>query len=160
MKEPSIAHRLHEKLVERKEGVVIAESCTGGSVVAALTKFPGASTYLLGGLVVYSNEMKMRFLGVSQETLRLFGAVSAPVVTEMVEGIFARTTATWGVALSGIAGPDGGTKEKPVGTIYLAIGKRGEKIESQLIPIPLHQSRLTNIELATTYTLETLLHKL
>lgn len=114
---------------KRGKKLVCAESCTGGRIASLVTTPAGASVYFLGSLVTYSNELKHSLLGVSNSTLERKGAVSAETVREMVEGLFARTQADYALAVSGIAGPSGGSKEKPVGTIYVAIGQRGEAAE-------------------------------
>ncbi|HUQ05573.1 MAG TPA: competence/damage-inducible protein A [Kofleriaceae bacterium] len=105
--------------------VAVAESCTGGMVGALLTDLAGSSGYFLGGAIVYSNEEKVRQLGVAPATLEAHGAVSEETVLEMAKGIRARTGADIGVAVSGIAGPGGGTPEKPVGTVWLAVDGPG-----------------------------------
>ena len=97
-----------------------AESCTGGGIAQAITAVPGASQWFDCGFITYSNGAKERLLGVSPEILRTQGAVSAPVVAAMVRGCLARSAAQVGLAVSGIAGPGGGTPEKPVGTVYFA----------------------------------------
>lgn len=109
--------------------LALAESCTGGALAARITAEAGASEYFLGSIVAYSNEWKVKFLGVRKETLAQFGAVSGEVVREMVEGLFVRTEATLAVAVSGIAGPTGGTPDKPVGTIWIGLGRREGSIE-------------------------------
>ena len=110
----------------RQRGVTIgcAESCTGGALTAALTSVAGASDYVVGGLVAYTDGMKERLLGVRSETLERYGAVSGETVREMAEGVLERLGVDCAVAISGIAGPDGGSEEKPVGTVWLAIGTR------------------------------------
>jgi nicotinamide-nucleotide amidase len=105
--------------------VAVAESCTGGMVGALLTDLAGSSGYFLGGAITYSNDEKVRQLGVSPDTLAAHGAVSEETVLEMASGIRARTGAEIGVAVSGIAGPGGGTAEKPVGTVWLAVDGPG-----------------------------------
>ncbi|MFW1676685.1 CinA family protein [Pontibacter sp. JAM-7] len=97
-----------------------AESCTGGGVAAAITSVAGSSAWFDCGFVTYSNLAKTRMLGVATETLSEHGAVSEAVVTEMAEGALARSEATIAVAISGIAGPDGGSQDKPVGTVWFA----------------------------------------
>lgn len=108
-------------LTERKKTLALAESCTGGFIAHRLTNVPGASAVLLAGLVTYSNEAKQQFLGVRPETLAAHGAVSEAVAREMAEGVRIRTGADYAIAVTGIAGPGGGTGEKPVGTVWLAL---------------------------------------
>nr|WP_319555230.1 nicotinamide-nucleotide amidase [uncultured Vibrio sp.] len=97
-----------------------AESCTGGGVAAAITDIAGSSGWLDRAFVTYSNEAKMEMLGVQAHTLETHGAVSEPVVIEMVQGALEHSNATIGVSISGIAGPSGGSEEKPVGTVCFA----------------------------------------
>jgi nicotinamide-nucleotide amidase len=108
-------------LSEKNLTLAVAESCTGGLIGHRITNIPGSSKYLLGDLVTYSNEVKESVLGVSAETLAKFGAVSEECVREMAAGARKRTGANVAVATSGVAGPDGGTAEKPVGTVCIAI---------------------------------------
>jgi len=108
-------------LTERKQTLAVAESCTGGCLSNRLTDIPGASAVFVAGLVTYSNAAKQEFLGVRTATLEQHGAVSEPVAREMAEGARARTHATYALALTGIAGPGGGTPAKPVGTVYIAL---------------------------------------
>ncbi|MGR5196280.1 nicotinamide-nucleotide amidase [Vibrio sp. WZ-1] len=105
-----------------KHGHVLttAESCTGGGVATAITDIAGSSAWLDRAFVTYSNEAKMEMLGVQAATLEAHGAVSEPVVIEMVQGAIKNSNATIGVSISGIAGPGGGSKEKPVGTVCFA----------------------------------------
>ena len=108
-------------LAERKQTLALAESCTGGYIANRVTNVPGASAVLIAGLVTYSNEAKQRFLGVSPETLARHGAVSESVAREMAEGARRETGADYALAVTGIAGPGGGTSDKPVGTVFLAL---------------------------------------
>ena len=108
-------------LTERKQTLVLAESCTGGYVANRITDVPGASVVFLSGLVTYSNESKQQLLGVRAETLAQHGAVSEPVAREMAEGARSRFSADYAIAITGIAGPGGGTPEKPVGTVFIAL---------------------------------------
>ena len=109
------------RLTERKQTLALAESCTGGFLAHRITNVPGASAVFLAGLVTYSNEAKQRLLGVRAETLAAHGAVSEPVAREMAEGTRERNGADYALAVTGIAGPAGGTPEKPVGTVFIAL---------------------------------------
>lgn len=113
----------------RKKGLTFstAESCTGGGISARITSVPGSSAYFKGSVVAYSNEVKINLLNVSEDTLKAYGAVSREVVVEMVKGAMNALKTECAVATSGIAGPDGGTLAKPVGTIWLAAAYK-EKI--------------------------------
>lgn len=108
-------------LAKKKQTLAVAESCTGGLTAHRITNVPGASKYFLGGVVSYSNESKTAVLGVSPETLKKHGAVSAQTAIEMAQGIRRATRADYAVAITGIAGPTGGTQEKPVGTFHVAL---------------------------------------
>lgn len=130
-------------LLERGLTVATAESCTGGYLAHRITTIPGASAYFLGSTVAYSNEVKMKQLGVRSETLEQHGAVSEETVIEMVQGALKLFESNIAIAISGIAGPDGGTPEKPVGTIWLAIGN---KYKTQTLKLQLSKDRLRNIE--------------
>ena len=115
------AELLVKLLKERGLSVSAAESCTGGLFTACITEVPGASWVLNESIVTYSNEAKMRELGVSESTLEEHGAVSYETAKEMAEGIRRHTGADMGIGITGIAGPDGGTDEKPVGTVYAGV---------------------------------------
>lgn len=99
----------------------VAESCSGGLIAKRITDIPGSSGYFLLGVVTYSNSSKERVLGVSKELLEAHGAVSSEVASAMAEGVRSLSGSDLGIATTGIAGPDGGTPEKPVGTVYIAI---------------------------------------
>jgi nicotinamide-nucleotide amidase len=109
------------ELTARKQTLAIAESCTGGAIAHRITNVPGASAVLIAGLVTYANSAKEKFLGVRAETLAAHGAVSEAVAREMAEGARRETGADYAVAVTGIAGPSGGSAEKPVGTVFLAV---------------------------------------
>ena len=130
--ENSIAQTVYELLLARGETVSFAESCTGGMLAAAIVDNPGASGVLNESYVTYSNEAKMRLLGVRAETLERFGAVSAECAREMAAGVRRVSGADWGVSVTGIAGPEGGTDEKPVGTVYVGVAGRGG-VEAHLL---------------------------
>lgn len=118
--EESIAYHL------KKEGqtVAVAESCTAGGIAAALCSIPGASAYFKGGIIAYSNEVKMNQLGVLSDSLLEHGAVSLEVVMQMATGVRLLMNTDYGIATSGIAGPQGGSEDKPVGTVWIAISTR------------------------------------
>jgi nicotinamide-nucleotide amidase len=108
-------------LTKRKKTLAIAESCTGGFIANRITNVPGASEVFLGGIVAYSNRVKEKFLGVRAATLKKHGAVSKEVAREMAEGARKKFSADFAIAVTGIAGPRGGTKDKPVGTVFIAV---------------------------------------
>lgn len=108
-------------LKTRGETLATAESCTGGNIAHRFTAMPGASEYFKGGVVAYSNEVKIALLGVDPESLNRYGAVSQSVAEQMAEGVRRATGVTYGISTTGIAGPTGGTPEKPVGTVWMAV---------------------------------------
>lgn len=120
----SLAERVLQLLQARGASLTTAESCTGGLIASMLTRIPGSSAAYHAGFVTYSNAIKQAVLGVQPQTLADHGAVSEEVVLEMARGALARADADFAIAVSGIAGPDGGTAEKPVGTVWLAWGDR------------------------------------
>jgi nicotinamide-nucleotide amidase len=118
-----------QRLIETGKTVAVAESCTGGMLGARLTETPGSSAAFLGGILSYSNEAKAELLGVDRELLVTHGAVSAPVAKAMAQGARERLGADIGISITGVAGPDGGTPEKPVGLVYIGVA-RGEKVRA------------------------------
>lgn len=132
----SLPAELVRILDERHKRVATAESCTGGLIASQLTSVPGSSRVFEGGFVTYSNTMKHRVLGVRQETLDAHGAVSEPVVREMVAGALRVSSADYAVAVSGIAGPGGGTESRPVGTVWIAWGG-ADSIRAMQMLVPL-----------------------
>ena len=120
-----------------------AESCTGGYIAHLMTLTPGASRYFEGSFITYSNRLKENMLGVSPDTLKKFGAVSAETVREMLNGLLENAGVDVGIAVSGIMGPDGGTPEKPVGTVWIAIGNRENP---KVLQLSLGKDRSRNIE--------------
>ncbi|MCP9927374.1 competence/damage-inducible protein A [Cyanobium sp. CH-040] len=127
----SLAAVVLELLRQRDETVAVAESCTGGGIGAALAAVPGASDAFLGGVIAYANAVKQGVLGVSETSLAVHGAVSDPVALAMAEGVLRLTGATWGIAVTGIAGPGGGSAAKPVGLVHIAVaGPDGSRSEA------------------------------
>jgi nicotinamide-nucleotide amidase len=116
-----------EHLTARKKTIATAESCTGGFIANQITNVPGASTVFLAGYVTYANETKTAALGVDATLIRKHGAVSEPVARQMAEGAALKAGADFALSTTGIAGPDGGTAEKPVGTVFVALAERGRE---------------------------------
>lgn len=128
-----LSTRLGQSLKEKGQYITCAESCTGGWIAKTITDIAGSSAWFERGFVTYSNQAKSAMLGVRASTLERHGAVSAPVVHEMALGALAAAAADYAVAVSGIAGPDGGTLEKPVGTVWFGFAARRREPFSQLM---------------------------
>ena len=139
-----------------KEGLTLAtaESCTAGNIAAMITAIPGSSHFYKGGIIAYADEVKVNILGVNPETLEKHGAVSEEVVIEMAKGAMKSMNSDCSVATSGIAGPTGGTPDKPVGTVWIAVAM-GEKVMT--MKASGDEGRNKNIENATLYALQMLL---
>ena len=116
-----LTEKIIQKLAKEEKTISFAESCTGGRIAAAFTAISGASDVLHGACVTYSNDIKHLWLGVSEEVLEKYGAVSEPCVAQMLEGIQKMADSDYAIAVSGIAGPTGGTEFKPVGTVYIGV---------------------------------------
>lgn len=125
---PAKIAKLAERVVAENKAagrtIAVAESCTGGLVCAAITEVPGSSAVLGSGYVTYSNDAKMKMLGVNEDILDTFGAVSVAVAWAMAQGALKKSGADIAVAISGVAGPDGGTEKKPVGTVVFAVAEK------------------------------------
>lgn len=130
-----------------------AESCTGGNIGHKIVNIAGSSQYYLGSFITYSYELKEHLLGVKNETLNNYGAVSEQTVSEMLDGVLNATKSDYAIAVSGIAGPDGGTHEKPVGTVYIGVAGRDKKIIKKHF---FTKTRELNIEYASLYALHEL----
>ncbi len=117
----ALSQRVGAALIERGDTVCAAESCTGGLILSTLTDCAGSSAYVAGGVVTYSNEAKMRLLGVGEETLTAHGAVSEETAAEMARGALALFSADYALSVTGIAGPGGGSAEKRVGLTYIGL---------------------------------------
>jgi nicotinamide-nucleotide amidase len=131
---------------DHKLTLATAESCTGGNISRMITEIPGSSKMFQGAVVSYANEVKEGVLGVSIETLKVHGAVSEETVIQMVNGVKHLLKVDYAIATSGIAGPDGGTPEKPVGTVWVAVAGKNE-VKTKLFHF--HHDRLINIERTT-----------
>jgi len=140
-------------LKERKANIALAESCTGGYIAHKLTSISGSSSYFDGSLITYSYDAKENFLGVNHETLLQNGAVSEETVREMVAGVKQKFKTTYAIAVSGIAGPDGGTPDKPVGTVWIALATEKEIIAKKFF---FHRNRIQNIEMTCVAALNML----
>jgi len=128
MKPDEFVHHVVTTLIKKNLTLSTAESCTGGLIAKLITDVAGSSHIFLGGVVSYSNAMKMKWLGVRTETLEKFGAVSPETVAEMLDGIRQATNSDLAVAVSGVAGPTGGTPEKPVGTVFVGWLVKAQKV--------------------------------
>ena len=132
---PDLVERLAQALRARGAMLATAESCTGGLIAGACTEISGSSDWFERGFVTYSNAAKTELLGVSTELLAVHGAVSDPVVRAMTEGALARAPVQWSLAVTGVAGPTGGSADKPVGTVWFGwAGPEGVTSECRLFP--------------------------
>jgi nicotinamide-nucleotide amidase len=127
----ALAERINHTLVGRKQMIVTAESCTGGLIAGALTDVPGSSDAVFGGYVTYHNEAKSGMIGVDRELIRAHGAVSEQVARAMAEGALKTSGASVAIAVTGIAGPGGGTEGKPVGLVHFAYADSGKTIHME-----------------------------
>jgi nicotinamide-nucleotide amidase len=141
---------LGRMLRDRGMSLAIAESCTGGGIANRITNVPGASEYFVGGVITYSNEVKKDLLGVLAETLDKFGSVSRQTASEMAQGVRNRFGADIGMSVTGILGPGGGSKEKPVGTVWLGISSQKS---TSAVKLCLGKDRIRNKERASTAAL-------
>ncbi len=147
-------------LSARNETMSTAESCTGGYIAHLITSIPGSSKYFKGSVVSYDNEVKENVLNVSDETLQTFGAVSEETVKEMLKGALDVLKTNYAIAVSGIMGPDGGSAEKPVGTVWIAVGSKSfDKLRIETQKLNLRFDRMRNIQITSMNALN-LLRKL
>ena len=145
-----LAEGLGQSLKVNGYKITTAESCTGGWIAQAITEIPGSSAWFDRGFVTYSNNAKVQMIGVNPQTLAQYGAVSAEVAQQMAAGALANSESDWAIAVTGIAGPDGGSEEKPVGTVYVAWqSKIGfSKVERLQLSGNRHQIRRQTVILA------------
>ncbi|MFL1908596.1 nicotinamide-nucleotide amidase [Plesiomonas shigelloides] len=153
----SLSEAVGTRLTQLGWKIAAAESCTGGGIMAALTDIAGSSQYVERGFVTYTNQAKHQMLGVSWQTLDTYGAVSEPTVCEMVHGALLASEADVAIAVSGIAGPGGGSESKPVGTVWFAFASRSGRTLAchQLFSGDRHAVR----EQAVHFALQTLLNE-
>jgi nicotinamide-nucleotide amidase len=163
---PGAVAKLAEQVIAQNKAagrtITTAESCTGGLVAAALTEVAGSSAVLQSGFVTYSNEAKIKTLKVGEELIETFGAVSVAVAWAMAQGALKNSSADVAVAISGVAGPDGGTPQKPVGTVVFAVAERGkdpEDVIADKIQFGENKSRADIRLAATLHALQLLLLK-
>ena len=130
-----LAQELGRRLGEKQAFLAVAESCTGGLVAKRVTDVAGSSGWFERGLVVYSNQAKQDLLGISGDLLARFGAVSRECAEAMARGVLVMTPAQWAIAVTGIAGPGGGSPEKPVGLVWVAWEQRGGKVEAEALQL-------------------------
>ena len=145
-----LAQQLGLLLKSKEKKIATAESCTGGWIAQVITEVSGSSVWFDRGFVTYSNAAKMQMLGVKPETLDKFGAVSAQTATEMANGALAHSDADCAIAVTGIAGPDGGSAEKPVGTVFIAWAykNREVKVVQKKLTGNRHQIRRQTVKIA------------
>jgi nicotinamide-nucleotide amidase len=149
----NLEHGIGRMLLDAGQTLAVAESCTGGFLAHRITSVSVSSAYLKGGVVAYANEIKATLLGVKESTLEEHGAVSGEVVKEMVEGTLQATGADWAIATSGVAGPAGGSEEKPVGTVWIAVGNKEQIVVSHHL---FGNDRMANIQRSTNTALKML----
>ncbi|MCL4134256.1 UNVERIFIED_CONTAM: hypothetical protein GTU68_031660 [Idotea baltica] len=138
----SLAHIVANELIENKQTFACAESCSGGRLSNMLTSIPGASKYFTSSVVSYSNEAKIEFLEISEDLIQAHGAVSSQCAIKMAEAIRKKNNADFGLSITGIAGPDGGTPEKPVGTVWVACAMKA-KTDCWLLNLPWSREMIT-----------------
>jgi PncC family amidohydrolase len=152
-----LARRIQALMIERSATLATAESCTGGLIGHVLTEVPGSSAYFVGGLVSYRDALKSSELGVDRATLERHGAVSAQTCVAMAEGARMRYGADLAVAVTGIAGPDGGTSAKPVGLTYVSVAdEAGHDVRRHSWTADRHNNKVLSAEAALTLLLERL----
>ena len=154
--EDTLASVVGKLLTEKKQTISVAESCTGGGLGAMLTEVAGSSNYFYGGVIAYSNNIKISQLGVSSQTLKNYGAVSPQVAEEMAKGVQQKMNTDWSIAVTGIAGPGGGSEDKPVGLVYAAIAKPNQQVETYEFKLGQKRGRATIRYLTTCYALDKL----
>jgi nicotinamide-nucleotide amidase len=154
----ALAGEVAALLADKKITVAVAESCTGGALCQALTDIPGSSAWFDRGFITYSNQAKVEMLGVSSALLEQYGAVSFEAARAMVDGVHGQSNAKLAIAITGIAGPDGGTAQKPVGTVFFGIGQKDQavKIDKRRFKGERDEVRARSVEFVLKALLKTL----
>ena len=153
----SVQQLVHQILTERGLTLAVAESCTGGTIASRFTAMAGSSAYFLAGVVAYANEAKRDFLGVNYDDIVRYGAVSEQVARQMAEGVRRATGADYAISTTGIAGPSGGSAEKPVGTVWMAVATPTHTV-AMMRPSGTDRSQIINR--ASAYAIEMLYKEL
>jgi len=146
---PALCQQLAAALQAKQLKLASAESCTGGLIAKTCTDLPGSSNWFEAAIVSYSNVSKTRLLGVDETLISTHGAVSEQIVLAMLQGLFDHIDADIGITVSGIAGPDGGSEDKPVGTVWLSFGRRGETPETRLLHLSGDRAQIRETTLIT-----------
>ncbi|NEP62934.1 MAG: nicotinamide-nucleotide amidohydrolase family protein, partial [Symploca sp. SIO2G7] len=138
------------------ETLSVAESCTGGGLGGMLTDISGSSNYFLGGVIAYDNSVKASVLGVNPSDLYTVGAVSKPVAMQMAAGVRSLLSSSWGLSITGIAGPNGGTETKPVGLVYIGLAKPDGAVECFKYQLGQNRSRSSIRQISACHALDQL----
>ena len=149
----SLQEAVGRRLLALQATLSLAESCTGGNIGRLITQIPGSSAYFLGSVISYDNSVKERLLGVDPDILSTHGAVSEETVAAMLDGVLDLIGTDYAIAVSGVAGPGGGTEDKPVGTVYIGVSGRGTR---RIQRYNFAQDRAVNIEYSSMYALHML----
>jgi nicotinamide-nucleotide amidase len=158
--EDTLASVVGQLLVAKDQTLAVAESCTGGGLGQMLTDMPGSSSYFMGGIISYANRVKIDLLGVNEEDLAAEGAVSKTVACQMAVGVKARLGTDWGVSITGVAGPGGGTETKPVGLVYIGIALPNGEVEGIKYQLGSQQERELIRQMSAAQSLDLLRRRL
>ena len=158
--EDTLASVVGQLLIEKGQTLAVAESCTGGGLGQMLTEIPGSSSYFMGGIISYANQVKIDLLGVNEADLAREGAVSETVACQMAAGVKARLGTDWGVSITGVAGPGGGTETKPVGLVYIGIARPNGEVEGLKYQLGTQQERGLIRQMSAAQSLDLLRRRL
>ena len=158
--EDTLASVVGQLLIGKGQTLAVAESCTGGGLGQMLTEIPGSSSYFMGGIISYANQVKIDLLGVNEADLAREGAVSETVACQMAMGVKARLGTDWGVSITGIAGPGRGTETKPVGLVYIGIARPNGEVEGLKYQLGTQQERGLIRQMSAAQSLDLLRRRL